>query len=261
VRYPSHNLRPKNGGSMRRRRAGSSRLAVGTGYSRPQRFLSPARLLFLTAFFGTLLAASVRLLLADFGDIHSASMEPTLLPGDRVVLNRVAYGLRLPYAERPFWEWSQPERGDIVVFRRPSGGRPTIKRIIGMPGDRIRMYRNKLYVNGRPARYGEGRGVRRGYFEFTGEGAPFIENEVIEGVMHRVVLTPGVRASNSFPTVVVPADMYFVMGDNRDLSVDSRAFGFVAKNDVLGRVNHVILSLDPDTGYAPRWERFLYPLS
>jgi signal peptidase I len=226
----------------------------------PRRLFPRSRIILLTAFGATLLAASVRMLLADLGDIQSASMEPNLIPGDRVMVNRLAYGARLPFSERPFWEWSQPERGDIVVFRAPDSGRPMIKRVVGMPGDRIRMYRNKLYVNDRPARYGEGRKIRRPMFEFANAGPPHIENEIVEGTMYRVVLTPGVRSPNSFPTQIVPADTYFVMGDNRDLSVDSRVFGFVAKDAIIGRVDHIVLSLDPAERFAPRWERFLYPL-
>jgi signal peptidase I len=240
-----------------RGKGGGRRPSIGAP-GRP--YFNRARLMLLTAFFSVSSVATVRLLCADLGDVYSASMEPTIIEGDRVVVNKLAYGVRLPFGEEPFWEWSEPRRGEIVVFRSPAAGRYMIKRVIGLPGDRIRMYRNLLFVNGRRVHYDRPRYV-------TGElsprllgAAPRLEFETIGSITHHVKLTPGVKSPNSFGTVVVPADQFFVMGDNRDMSVDSRAFGFVSGDDILGRVSQVAISLDPENGFTPRLGRFLYPL-
>lgn len=222
--------------------------------------MNPRRLILLTALVCVSSVATVRLTCADLGDVYSRSMEPTLIKGDRVVVNKLAYGVRLPFGEESVWSWSEPERGEIVVFRSPLDGRRMIKRIIGMPGDRIRMYRNTIYVNGRRAHYPRPRWVMGEFPEELLTRHPRIEVETIGTVTHQVQLTPGVPAPNSFDTVIVPADQYFVMGDNRDVSIDSRSFGFVYHDDIEGRVSQVALSLDPERGFTPRWDRFLYPL-
>lgn len=225
------------------------------------RFLNAPRLILLTAFICVSSVATVRLTCADLGDVYSRSMEPTLIKGDRVVVNKLAYGMRLPFGDGSFWSWSEPVRGDIVVFRSPLDDRRMIKRIIGMPGDRIRMYRNTVYVNGNRAYYPRPRWVMGEFPDELLTSHPRVEEETIGTVTHLVQLTPGVESPNSFDTIIVPADQYFVMGDNRDLSIDSRVFGFVFQDDIEGRVSQVAISVDPDRGFTPRWERFFYPLT
>lgn len=247
--------------SLRTKTSASRRKGGGlrpSAQSRP--FFNRSRLLLLTTFFSICSVATVRMICADLGDVYSTSMEPTIIEGDKVVVNKLAYGVRLPFGEEPFWEWSEPARGEIIVFRSPTDGRQMVKRVIGLPGDRIRMYRNLVFVNGRRVYYARPRHVSGELSpKLLGRG-PRFEYETIGISTHYVKLTPGVPAPNSFGTVIVPADQFFVMGDNRDISVDSRAFGFVSRADVVGRVRQVAISLDPENGFTPRWERFLYPL-
>lgn len=234
------------------------------GRRRPRerrRFLSPRRLALTTALVCVASVGMVRWTCADLGDVYSRSMEPTLIKGDRVIVNKLAYGIRSPFGEQLLWSWSEPERGEIVVFRSPLEGRRMIKRVIGLPGDRIRMYRNTIFVNGKRAHYPRPRWVMGEFPDELLTPFPRVEEETIGAVTHLVQLTPGVESPNSFDTIIVPAGQYFVMGDNRDLSVDSRVFGFVAHEDIVGRVNQVAISLDPEHGFAPRWDRFLYPLT
>lgn len=228
--------------------------------TRTHPYFGRMRLVLLTAFFSVTSVATVRMIGADLGDVSSTSMEPTILEGDKVVVNKLAYGVRLPFGDEPFWEWSEPARGEIVVFRSPIDGRLVLKRVIGMPGDRIRMYRNLLFVNGRRVHYPRPRYVSGELNTGLLGNRPRLEYETIGNVTHLVKLTPGVRAPNSFGTVIVPAGEYFVMGDNRDLSMDSRVYGFISGDAVVGRVNQVAISLNPESGFAPRWERFFYPL-
>ncbi len=225
-----------------------------------RRFLTRPRLILLTVFVSVSSVATVRWTCADLGDVYSRSMEPTIIEGDRVIVNRLAYGVRLPFGAEPVWEWSQPTRGEIVVFRSPLDGRYLIKRVIGLPGDRIRMYRNTLYVNGTRAYYPRPRWVMGEILEEDQKTEPRIEPETIGDVTHFVQLTPGVESPNSFDTIIVPADQYFVMGDNRDLSIDSRVFGYVFQDEILGRVNQVAISLDPDDGFSFRWDRLFAPI-
>lgn len=197
--------------------------------------------------------------------IPSSSMMPTLLIGDYLVVSKFAYGNRLPLTNYFFWE-RQPERGDIVVFRRSGSGLPGsffgfgdtlfIKRLVGLPGDRIAFANQTLTINGVPIE-----SVHKGdYVAVTATGeekAVDLREENLGGVVHPILRDPEAPGPTVAETVV-PEGMFVVMGDNRDNSRDSRYWdwpnwGLVPKHDIMGRAEFVVWSWQAD--WVPRFER------
>ncbi len=168
----------------------------------------------------------LRSFLVEPFQIPSGSMLPTLEVGDFILVNKYAYGLRLPVAGTKVVDIGDPERGDVMVFRYPKDGETNyIKRVVGMPGDRIR-YRNKqLFINGEQV---ESRFIAR---------LPPVElrRETLDDVEHDVFLTMGRPGAGGEGEWVVPEGHYFVMGDNRDNSNDSRYWGMVPDELVVGK--------------------------
>ncbi len=202
----------------------------------------------------------IRASVADWNDVPSGSMRPTILEGDRIYVNKLAYGLRIPLTTIWLARWDEPARGEIVTLKSPADGVRLVKRVIGVPGDHIAMKGNRLIINGKPSEY-----------RLTGDqtlrlpdGQPVnvvLAEELLadeHGVArsHALALTPGALSPNSFDEITVPAGQYFVMGDNRDMSRDSRMIGCVPIDSIYGRSGYVALSLDPDNSYWPRWERW-----
>jgi signal peptidase I len=191
--------------------------------------------------------------IADWNDVPSGSMLPTILIGDRILVDKLAYDLKLPFTTVHLSTWGQPRRGDIVVFYSPADGVRLVKRVIGVPGDRIAMADNRLVVNGSALHY-EMRGEVRTDPRL---GPQILALEQLDGKPHLMLVTPERRAMRSFAPVQVPPDAFLMMGDNRDNSNDSRYIGFVPRADILGRASRVVFSLDPERWYAPRTDRFL----
>jgi len=172
--------------------------------------------------------------------VPSNSMMPTLLTGDFIVVNKFDYGLALPITNTKLVEFSKPKQGDVVVFRYPNyerderySGVDFIKRIIGLPGDVISYQGDKLTINGVSADYneiGSYNGVDSGR-SMTGYNHV---REIHEGVNHDILLNP-IRFSPQFPQITVPEGHYFVMGDNRSNSGDSRAWGYVPESYIIGK--------------------------
>lgn len=162
--------------------------------------------------------------------IPSGSMLPSLYIGDFILVNKFAYGVRLPVVNKKIFDVSEPERGDVVVFRYPRDPNlDYIKRIIGLPGDHIAYYNKVLYVNGKPVE-------RKFVGQYKGPGQTFA-NEYIEklgDVEHEMLLLPA-RPNNLQGEYIVPEGMYFAMGDNRDNSNDSRVWGPVPEANLLGK--------------------------
>lgn len=191
-----------------------------------------------------LLVLLLRSFLAEPFRIPSGSMMPTLLIGDFILVNKFAYGVRLPVANTKIIEMGEPKRGDIVVFRFPR--QPSIdyiKRVIGMPGDRIAYFDKKVYVNGQlasqtPLNVYEGRGQGQSM-----SGAMRLE-ENLESVKHDILVMQG--AASVEDVFVVPEGQYFVMGDNRDNSNDSRYWGFVPEANLVGKAFFIWMNWDLD---------------
>ena len=199
---------------------------------------------------------SFRSAVADWNDVPTGSMKPTIVEGDRIFVNKLAYGLRVPFTSWRLLEWEGPRRGDLVILFGPDTGARMVKRVIGLPGDRIELRNNALVINGEPAAYGPlGQDVIDA-IEADQQSQHRFVSEQIDGRSHPVMLTPDRSASRTFGPIDVPDAAYFVMGDNRDNSRDSRSFGCVERSAIIGRVAGIVLSVDRDHWYLPRWSRF-----
>lgn len=198
---------------------------------------------------------------ADWVTVPTGSMNPTILEGDRLLVDKHVFGLRIPFTHVHLTAGHDPARGEIVVFDSPVDGTSLVKRVIGVPGDVVALEGDRLIVNGQPARYTiEDIRAVRGLLASTARQHPLLLHETGLGRPHDVMILPNRLAPRSLDAMVVPQGMYFMMGDNRDNSADSRYFGFVPRRDIIGRATRVIVSLNPDRYYAPRSDRFLLPL-
>ena len=189
---------------------------------------------------------------ADWNQVPSGSMLPAILIGDRIVVDKLAYDLRLPFTLIRIARWADPARGDVVTFNSPEDERLLVKRVIGLPGDLVGMVDNRLTINGRPLEYRPLQ--RRGsYLRFEERLPDGMRTVVVQAAL-------GGSGADSFAPVQVPPGHYLMLGDNRDHSRDSRAFGFVARERILGRATAVAFSLDYENHYALRTDRFLADL-
>jgi len=201
--------------------------------------------------------APIRSVVADWNDVPSGSMRPTILEGDRIYVDKLAFGLRVPFTTGWWlWRWDQPRRGDIVTFASPADGTRLVKRVVGLPGDRVELKDNHLLVNGDSM----GQVVTDSTATApipSGVRIPVVlADENLSGVRHAITITPHLASLSTFPETVVPAGKVFVMGDNRDQSNDSRYIGTVSIDDIYGRCGAIALSLDPERSYLPRWGRW-----
>ena len=180
--------------------------------------------------------------------IPSGSMIPTLLVGDFIVVNKFTYGLKLPVVNKKVLALGTPQRGDVVVFRYPVD--PSInfiKRLIGLPGDTI-TYRNKeLFVNGEPASKRENGRYTSDQVKCSTPRSDAVRfSETVDDVEHDILLHA--RSGSRNGQWVVPAGHYFVMGDNRDRSNDSREWGFVPEENMMGRAVGIWMNFDYTKG-------------
>lgn len=199
---------------------------------------------------------AVRLFVVDWYGVPSGSMYPTLLIGDRVVSNRMAYDVRLPFADTVLLHIDDPRRGDIVTFISPDDGLHLVKRVVALPGDVVSMRNNILEINGIRAAYGKPDPEVADHHVPDYEGKQEVIEESILGQERAILLMPGRKAFRDFGPVTIPAGQYVVLGDNRDNSKDSRYLGFIRRGLLTGRVTRIAFSFDPDRAYRPRWERF-----
>ncbi|MCU0304288.1 MAG: signal peptidase I [Thermoanaerobaculales bacterium] len=208
-----------------------------------------------SALFIVVAVTAFRSAIADWNDVPTGSMKPTILEGDRIVVNKLAYDLRVPYTRWHLARWADPERGDIVVLSSPADDRRLVKRVIGLPGDTIAMVDNRLVVNGRPVATAPLDGELAAVVEPQGCDR-VVAAERLGGHDHAMMITPGAPTLRSFGPIALPEGAYFIMGDNRDESYDSRHFGLVGRDRIIGRALAVAGSVDPDNHFWPRWKRF-----
>ena len=204
------------------------------------------------------IALVVRTFIVEPFKIPSGSMIPTLLVGDYLFVSKFAYGHRVPFMRKRVFMGDGPKRGDIAVFEFPQDPRKDyIKRVVGIPGDKITYQDKRLFINDKPVRY-----ESDGLFSYTNEEGQNLESlrlsETLpnssdsEGVTHPILIRP-FSYSNTTETVVPPG-YYFVMGDNRDNSNDSRYWGFVPGYRLVGEALAIFWSWDHQAGQL-RWDR------
>jgi len=205
------------------------------------------------SFFPVILAVLLlRSFLVEPFRIPSGSMMPTLLVGDFILVNKFAYGIRLPVLDTKVVEIDEPARGDVVVFRYPKDPSVDyIKRVVGLPGDKIGYYNKVLYVNGEPA--GQ---VPAGVYVGKGSGVSMSgaseRREQLGEVQHDILVMP--RTPGLEGQYVVGEDEYFMMGDNRDNSNDSRYWGTVPEANLVGKAFRIWMNWDGANGGVD-WDR------
>ena len=186
---------------------------------------------------------------ADWNDVPTGSMQPTIEIGDRIYVNKMAYDLRIPFTQISLHKFADPQRGEIIIFESEAADKRLVKRVIGEPGDKIAMFNNRLSINGEVIEYQT----------LTSEqyNQQLIEN--FGDTRHKIQVNTPNYLSN-FSEVTVPPGHYLVLGDNRNNSADSRVIGFVPRNEIVGRSESVVLSLDYDNYFLPRRDRFFVAL-
>lgn len=199
---------------------------------------------------------------ADWYVVPSSSMYPTLVIGDRVLTDRLAYDVKLPFSDIIVKHNADPVRGDIVTFTSPADGRRLVKRLIAVPGDVVEMRDERLIINGAPLDYKQTYKSNKNPIHLSPDyaGTQEVFEENLLGKTHAVIQMPERNSIRSFGPTEVPAGQYLMLGDNRDNSGDSRYFGFVKREAITGQVKRVLFSLDDTNYYLPRADRFVVVL-
>ena len=212
--------------------------------------------------------------------IPSGSMLPSLLIHDHIFVNKLTYGLRVPFSENWLVKFNEPKRGEVIVFKYPKDMSTFfIKRIVGEPGDKIYYENGTLYINDKPMDKkvpvdpADFAWLRDADFQHDGNMNDGKDNytyftEVLGEKEHSILLRKG-DVYETFGPVTVPPDQLFVMGDNRNNSSDGRIWGFLPKQNILGRAMFVWLSCEETIPVLPmlcnpmtiRWTRFFHPVN
>ena len=197
-----------------------------------------------------LLMSVFRSAIADWYTVPSGSMQPTIQIGDRIVVNKMAYDLRLPFTDISLVTLNTPKHGEIIVFESKAANLRLIKRIIGLPGDVVSMQNDTIIVNDKPLTHMVLNDVDNQSDTTNGN----IYSEKVGDINH-LINVDNTRMSNFYP-ITVPEGHYLVLGDNRRHSSDSRVFGFVPHHELRGKATAIAFSVDYDNYLIPRKERF-----
>ena len=196
------------------------------------------------SFFPVLLfVLTLRSFLFEPYQVPTGSMIPTIKIGDFILVNKFAYGLRLPVLGTKILDVGEPQRGEIMVFIPPHVNQYFIKRVIGLPGDTIRYENQRLSVNGElvPVEFVSSVSVDTGIGPLDG----VLNSATYNGVTHAAQHIPGVNSSRGRSSWIVPAGHYFMIGDNRENSADSRVWGAVPEENIVGKAIAIWLHKDP----------------
>ena len=188
--------------------------------------------------------------IADWNTVPTGSMKPTILEGDRIWVNKIAYDFKLPLTRIKLLDFASPQRGDIIVFDSARSDNRLVKRVIAMPGDTISMHNNRLYLNGKPMKYSV----------VSEHPNKLILQEKNSNKSYRIQVKQFTGRHANFNKLHIPDNQYLVLGDNRDNSADSRYIGLVARDEIVGRARTVVMSLNYDNYYLPRLDRFFHTL-
>ena len=207
----------------------------------------------LLIFFGVMMV--FRSAFADWMLVPTGSMNPTIVEGDRILVNKMAYGLRIPFTMMRLTQGEDPKRGDVVIFPSPKDGTTLVKRVVGLPGETVEMRDERLFINGVAIDYSASsendadlpQATRTHRHEFVAEN--------LNERPHPIMTLPDRPAARNFGPTRVPENQYLVLGDNRDNSEDSRYIGFIPRDAIYGRAFGVAYSLDADRWYRPRFDR------
>lgn len=202
-------------------------------------------------FIFVILLVLFRSVIADWNHIPSASMRPTLIEGDHILVDKMAYDIRFPFSHWSLLHLNDPKTGDIIIFDSDQTEKRMVKRIIGVPGDEVVMVDNQLTINGQ-------------YIEYAANNQTetYIDlNESLPGAPHLVRWQrAGKPEYRHFPPLRIPEGFYLALGDNRDRSSDSRIIGLIPRKEIVGRTHRILLSVNYDNYFLPRSERWFKEL-
>ncbi len=200
--------------------------------------------------------------LADWNDVPTGSMQPTIVEGDRILVNKMAYDIRIPFTHISVLKRADPLRGDIIIFDSKVSKIRLVKRVVAVPGDVIQMQNNVLIINGKELDYSLAEGSHSAQGSYPAEGSHSFEDrtENLLGVKHRIRVGKKRSRASSFTELSIPPGFYLALGDNRDNSADSRYIGLIPRQEIIGRTKSVVMSLDYEDYFLPRRDRFLIDL-
>ncbi|TQV89883.1 signal peptidase I [Aliikangiella coralliicola] len=210
-----------------------------------------------------------RTAVADWYHVPSGSMQPNILIGDRVWVNKLAYDVKIPFSSINLNRHHEPQAGDVVVFQSEKAGERLIKRVVGVSGDRVSMNKNRLMINGKQVNTELLESdLTIDQFMQDREDAVYFKEKPVKSGYDNIAQSQGypIRVSrtmrsslDSFDETTIPEDYLLVLGDNRDNSADSRVIGLIPRSELVGRAERVVVSFDSDNYYLPRdgryWQR------
>lgn len=190
-----------------------------------------------------------RTAVADWSPVPSSSMEPSIYPGDLLLVNKTILGPAIPFTKSRLYSYGSPQRGDVITFYPSHLNEQYVKRVIGIPGDTIRTEGLAVFVNGQELPL---------ELDFSQSASGIITGyETINGLTHAIKVNTNRGIKEVLNELTVPANSYFVMGDYRNNSEDSRYWGFVEEDRILGKVTTIALSIADE---RPLKDKIAFPL-